>query len=57
MDFFLELLRYEAAQRSKNEVIKRRKPANLPLKNDLGTYDAGGRKWAEPDNDKPIEGV
>lgn len=41
MEFFLELLRHEAAQRSKNEVIRRRKAANLPLKNDLGTYDSG----------------
>ena len=40
MDFFFELLRHEAEQRLKNEVIRRRKVANLPPKNDLGTYDA-----------------
>jgi DNA replication protein DnaC len=39
MDFFLELLRHEAEHRVKNEVIRRRKAAKLPLKNDLGTYD------------------
>ena len=39
MDFFLELLRQEAALRLKNEVTRRRKVARLPLKNDLGTYD------------------
>lgn len=42
MDFFLELLRHEATQRSKNEVIRRRKAAKLPLKNDLSTYNSGG---------------
>lgn len=40
MDFFLELLRHEAAQRLKKEVSRRRKAARLPLKNDLGAYDA-----------------
>lgn len=39
MDFFLELLRHEAAQRLKNDIARRRKAANLPLKNDLDTYD------------------
>jgi DNA replication protein DnaC len=41
MEFFLELLRHEAAHRSKNEITRRRKAANLPLKNDLATYDPG----------------
>src|SRR5690606_37296313 len=40
MDFFLELLRHEAAQRLEKEVSRRRKAARLPLKSDLGTYDA-----------------
>lgn len=39
MDFFLELLSHEAAQRLKNDIARRRKAANLPLKNDLDTYD------------------
>jgi DNA replication protein DnaC len=38
-DFFLDLLKQEAAQRLKNEIERRRKAARLPLKNDLGTYD------------------
>jgi DNA replication protein DnaC len=41
MEFFLELLWHEVVQRSKNEVIRRRKAANLSLKDDFGTYDSG----------------
>lgn len=38
-DFFLNLLKQEAALRLKNETTRGRKAAHLPLKNDLGTYD------------------
>jgi DNA replication protein DnaC len=48
MDFFLELLRHEAAQRLKNDIARRRKAANLPLKNDLDTYDPRAENGLNP---------
>jgi DNA replication protein DnaC len=40
MDFLCQLFREESAHRIRNEVIRRRKAANLPLKCDLGQYDS-----------------
>jgi DNA replication protein DnaC len=40
MDFIHQLLNEESGHRIRNEVIRRRKAANLPLKCDLGQYDA-----------------
>lgn len=48
MDFFLELLSHEAAQRLKNDIARRRKAANLPLKNDLDTYDTRAENGLNP---------
>jgi DNA replication protein DnaC len=39
MDFTLQLLQAEAQQRHHNEVIRRRKAAQLPHKSDLDSYD------------------